>query len=422
MRTKMRSISVLIAVLALGAAGCNPQSSTTLKAGVPRDVADPALAETPAAAINAFGLDIYMHMAEAEGNVVFSPTSIALALGMARAGARGQTANEMDAVLHELATDENAAALNSLDAALAERTIVDEDGDPPRSVTLRIANASFAQRGMLIVDGYLDALAARFGAGLELVDYRTDPEAARSAVNDWVAGQTEDKIPQILPPDSVRTDTRLILVNAIYLNAAWRQPFEKEATRPGPFTLEDGTTVEVPIMRGTHNLGYAAGNGWRAVELPYVGGSLALTMIVPDDMSAFESRLTPELVAGVTEALTGQTVELAFPRFQLETNVGLAPVLAAIGMPTAFGSAADFSGITTEGPLFITEVVHQANIDVDEEGTEAAAATAVLAAEGAMPEEPVAMTIDRPFLFVLRDIPTGAILFLGRVTDPTTTD
>lgn len=423
MRTKMQSIPVLIAVVALGAAGCNPQSSTTSKADVPRDVADPALAETPAAAINAFGLDLYKHMAEAEGNVVYSPTSIALALGMARAGARGQTAIEMDAVLHELATDENAAALNSFDAALAERTIVDEDGDPTRSVTLRIVNAPFAQRDMEFVDGYLDVLASRFGSGFELVDYRADPGGAREAINDWVADQTEERIPQLLPPESVRTDTRLFLVNAIYLKAAWRQPFEEEATRPGPFTLQDGTIVEVPMMRGIDHFGYAAGDGWRAVELPYVGGSLALTMIVPDDMSAFENSLTPELVAGIAEDLAGRSVELAFPRFKVETNVKLADVLAPLGMPTAFDLlAADFSGITVEEPLFIGEVFHQANIDVDEEGTEAAAATAIGMPVGSMPEEPVAMTIDRPFLFVLRDIPTGAILFLGRVTDPNTTD
>jgi serpin B len=420
MRNKLPLVLSLVVLATAACAGSTPGPLVTLaKANVPRASADPALAQDAAGAINAFGVDLYLRLAT-DGNVVVSPASIALALGMARAGALGTTATEMDAVLHDLATDDHAAWLNALDAALGSRTGTFPDANnESQPVTLRIANAPFAQRDMQLVDAYLEALASRFGAGLQLVDYRADSEAARKTINGWVADQTEQRIPELLVPGTITPDVRLTLVNAIYLKAAWLTPFAEEATKSGVFTRLDGSTVNVPLMHGGGSLLYASGEGWQAVELPYVGGSLAMTVIVPDDFAAFGQGLTPELLAEITGLLEGRTVILTFPKFGIESKVDLASTLAALGMPTAFEpGVANFSGITTQEQLFISAVVHQANIEVDEKGTTASAATAVVMLGSAAPAEPVTLTVDRPFLFALRDVPTGAVLFLGRLTDP----
>jgi serpin B len=272
---------------------------------------------------------------------------------------------------------------------------------------------------MRLFDAYLEALASRFGAGLRLVDYRNASEAARHEINAWVSDQTEQRIPELLVPGTITRDERLTLVNAIYLKAAWLTPFTEDATKPGPFTRLDGSTVDVPLMHLGESLSYAAGDGWQAVELPYVGGSLAMTIIVPDDLTAFEAALTPERLATITGALESRPVILTLPKFGTESKIDLATTLAAMGMPTAFlPGPADFTGITTEEPLFISAVIHQANIDVDEKGTTAAAATAVVIRAGSAPAEPVTLTVDHPFLFALRDVPTSSVLFLGRITDP----
>ena len=423
-----KSIALLLALVVLAPAACAGPSSladvSLAKANVPRAAANAADAKEAAAAVDAFGIDLYRKIATGEKDVVFSPASISLALAMARVGAKGVTATEMDAVLHDVASDPHAAWLNALDAELSSRTgtFLDSNGKE-QPVTLRIANAPFAQKGTAFVQAYLDALASRYGAGVRLVDYRTQTEAARTAINAWVSEQTEKRIPELLVPGVLETATRLTLVNAIYLKAAWLTPFEEKATKDASFTRLDGSTVAVPTMALGEILRYAKGadgGGWQAVELPYVGGKLALTVIVPTDLRAFETALTPELYATVVAGLDERFVTLAMPKFGIESKVDLASTLAAMGMPTAFTDRADFSGITTEEPLEISAVVHQANIDVDENGTTAAAATAVVMRATAMPSEPVTLTIDRPFLFALRDVETGAVLFLGRVTEPKT--
>ena len=384
---------------------------------LPGTAADAAAA---GAAINAFGLAVYWRIAEgdAAGNLVVSPTSIALALAMARAGARGQTATEMDAVLRDLGTDEHAAWVAAIDALLNSRTATyKDDAGAPQDVVLRIVNAPFAQRGLTLQPAYLEALSARFGAGLRLVDYATQAEAARTAINAWVKANTEGRIPELLAAGDVDGSTLLVLVNAIYLHAAWLTPFPESLTAPAVFTLPDGTTVSVPMMRTTHELGYAAGDGWRAVEIPYVGGMLAMDVILPDDLTTFEAGFDERVLGTITSALAPATVTLGLPRWSTGSRFELGPVLADLGMPSAFG-AADFSGITTAAALQIAAVIHQANIDVDEKGTTAAAATAVILRESAGPGATVELTVDHPFLFVLRDLETGVVLFLGRVADP----
>jgi serpin B len=404
-------------------------------ADVPRTTGVPGDAEAAAAAINAFGVGLYGQLRrqpEWDGrNLVFSPASVATALAMARAGARGETAAQMDTVLRGVGSDDHAAQISALDQALARNsgTFRDAAGEL-HQVTLRMTNAPFAQHGMELVPTFVDALAARFGAGLRLVDYRSDADSARLLINHWVKEQTESRIPELLKSGDVDTLTRLVLVNAIYLKAPWRLPFDPKDTKPGLFTLAGGTRVDVPVMYlrsetgGVPYLPYAKGNGWRAVELPYLGDSLALTVIVRDDLAVFETKLTPTLFDQVIRALEGTDVELTFPRFGIETSAGLGDALSAMGMPLAFDpEQADFTGIampSSEPPLYISRVIHQANIDVDEKGTEAAAATAVVMATGGGAPEWITFNVDRPFLFALRDTATGAVLFLGRVVDAST--
>ena len=429
------------------------------KSSVPRASAPASAAKTAAASINAFGLDLYRRLLAdtsfclAKENVVFSPTSIVIALAMARAGAKDETATQIDAVLHTSGWDELGTGLNALDRALASRSGTFEDLDGNKlEVLLRLANAPFVQRDLPIVAAYLDALASAFGAGLRLVDYKADPEAARQTINAWVKKQTSSRIPELLLPPDLDDTTRVVLVNALYLKAPWLDSFRVEDTKPGRFTRLDGSRVSVPMMSlvecsGGCHLPYAAGAGWRAVELPFLRdmyseepAGLAMTVIVPDDLAAFEKQLAPKLLAGITRALlagppggeggpddpgTVYDVRLTMPRFGVETRFDLAKALSSIGMPLAFSPAtADFSGIASppEGPLYISKVIHQANIDVDEKGTEAAAATAIVMMAGGGPNTiPITFTVDRPFLFLLRDTQTGAVLFMGRVVDPSAT-
>jgi serpin B len=419
-------VACLLALVLVVAAACAPVTTSPPEDGVrlavadvPRASASPEDAAWAAAAINAFGLDMYRRVSAGADNVVFSPASIALALAMARAGAAGTTADEMDAVLYDVAADANAGWLNALDQALTGRSGRFQDSSgKPHDITLRIANAPFAQRGMTLREAYLEALASRFGAGLRLVDYVLDTEGARRLINSWVDEQTEHRIPELIVQGVLDPSVRLTLVNAIYLKAPWLTPFPDQATTSATFTRADGTTVEVPTMALTTSLRYAEGDGWRAVELPYVGDALAMTVIVPHELEAFEAGVDADGLAVIVDALADRQVALTFPRFGIETKVELADVLAAMGMPTAFSGAADFSRITDEASLYISDVIHQANIDVDEAGTEAAAATAVVMRETAEPGPPIEMHVDRPFLFALRDVPTGAVLFLGRVGDP----
>ena len=386
---------------------------------MPRAAVSPADATAAAASIDAFGLDLLRALARGD-NTVVSPASIAIAVAMAQAGAAGETASQMNAVLHGAGSG-SGAGINALDQALAARngTFTDAEGHD-LTVALRVANTPFAQAGMTLEPSYLDALASRFGAGLRLVDYRRDPEAARNLINAWVKSQTEGRIPRLLAPGILDSLTRLVLVNAIYLKAPWQVPFDAELTGPSPFTLAGGSTVDVPTMAGgLQQLRYAEGSGWKAVELPYAGGSLAMTIVVPDDLAAFVQHLDAAQFGQITGALAEREVELWLPRFAIRAEIDLARTLATLGMPLAFDpQLADFSGITAEERLHISAVVHQADISVDEKGTEAAAATAVAMAATAMPADSVMLRVDRPFLFAVRDLPTGAVLFLGQVTDP----
>lgn len=381
-------------------------------------------ATTAATAVNDFAADLYdlLVTQDPQANLVFSPASIAIALAMTAAGARGTTLDEMVAVLH---ADPDMAAfhrsMNGLSASLdgldATRDNTAEGGTGVSEVKLEITNSLWGQAGLAFEQAFLDLLAAEYGAGMETVDYKADPEAARALINAWVADATAGRIPDLLAPGTLTPDSRLTLVNAIYLKANWMEAFDENATADEPFTTAAGDDVTVKMMHRGAEMAYAEGDGWQAVDVPYVFGTLSLTVAMPDDPG-----VTPpygEVVAG----LGRRPVELGLPRFDIETSTSLAQALADLGMPTAFSGTADFTGMTTEVGLAIGDVIHQANITTDETGTEAAAATAVIMVETAAPEpqEPVTLTIDRPFTFWLRERSTDAVVFMGRVTDPSQT-
>ena len=447
-RTKAAAAVLVTVTLAIAVAGCGrvSQEATTTTAGETAvsstagyvqlamsslDRLTPAAPQadvaTAAAGLQAFAVDLYGRLATGagNGNLVFSPSSIVVALAMTYVGASGVTAQEMAATLHlSLQGDALHQAFNSLDTALESRSWQEKSAEgKEEGVLIKTANSLWGQKDTVFEQLFLDTLAQYYGAGIRLVDYKNAADQARQAINAWVAGETDDKIPELIPEGALDTLTRLVLVNAIYLDATWMSQFDPELTVDGSFTTLEGSAVTASLMNQEFSYPYASGAGWQAVELPYLGGQVAMLLIVPDAgrFSEVESRLDAGLIDDAVTALSaGTEVDLALPKFEFRTQTGLSDALMALGMTSAFDqTAADFSGMTTQERLFISEVIHEAYIAVDEEGTEAAAATAVVMRAAGMPLEPVQLTIDRPFLFALRDLETGALLFMGRVTDPT---
>ena len=284
-----------------------------------------------------------------------------------------------------------------------------------------IVNTTWGHKDYQFLPEYLDTLALDYGAGMQLVDFVGDPEGARVAINDWVSDQTEGWIEDLIPPGVIDTLTRLVLTNAIYFNAAWAGPFDENQTADGSFYLLDGSEVTVPMMHHTASYGYAEGEGYRAIELPYDGHELSMVILLPaeGEFEAFEDTLDAERVDAILSDLAyGGEVALTMPKFEVESDFSLVKALSALGMPIAFSMDADFSGMDGTRDLFIGEVLHKAFITVDEAGTEAAAATAVEMQLKAAPMEPIEVTVDHPFILFIRDVETGTILFVGRVVNP----
>lgn len=422
-------LSAAVAGSALLLAGCvtspdlDGDPGHLVAAESPRAPVAAGAAESAAASVRALGTDLYAILGRDDGNVVFSPYSAAVALAMSRAGAVGQTASEMDQVLHAGpgALD---PGFNALDQALAERPGEFQlpGADTPVELVLTMANQLWGQEGSRFHDHFLTNLAGNYGTGVRVVDFVDASEDARSSINHWVSDQTRERIPELIPAGVLNELTRLVLTNAIYLKAPWHAPFRPAATAAGTFTRLDGSTVQAQMMRLSERLGYTAGDGFAAVDLPYAGRQLSMLVIVPDEgaFSGFETGLDADRLQAIVNGLASTQVNLGFPRFEFRTQAALAGALRELGMPTAFTDAADFSAMGPDGDDWvIQDVLHEAFISVDEEGTEAAAATAVVMGVTSAPLEPVVLNVDRPFLFVIRDVPTGAILFMGRVVDPT---
>jgi len=373
---------------------------------------------------SAFAFDLYRFLVEEAGtdNLFYSPYSISLALAMTYAGAQGETEEQMaEALRFALSQEQLHRAFNGLDQELARRG-EEAEGKDKEGFRLNIANAIWGQKDYEFLEAFLDVLAENYGAGLRVLDFVGAPEESRVTINDWVSEETEGKIENLIPQGGIDSLTRLVLTNAIYFNAAWAHPFDEEATTERPFTLLDGREISTPMMRQDESFGYAEGEDYQAVELPYDGGEMSMVIVLPNegDFRAFEGSLDAAQVQAAIEQLDSRPVILTMPKFEFDARFGLKEALVALGMPQAFSDAADFSGMTGDNDLFISDVLHKAFVSVDEEGTEAAAATAVVMKLAAVADEPVEVTLDRPFLFLIRDIQTGAVLFVGRVVDPTT--
>jgi serpin B len=369
---------------------------------------------------SAFAFDLYQALRGAEGNLFYSPYSISLALAMTYAGARGETEQQMADTLHFiLSQDRLHPTFNGLDLELASRGegAKGKDGEGFR---LNIVNALWGQKDYHFLPAFLDLLAVNYGAGLRTLNFIGAPEESRITINEWVSDQTEGRIEDLIPKGLINTLTRLVLTNAIYFNAAWQYPFEEGATQNDTFYLLNGDESTVPMMRQTKSFGYAEGDDYQAVELPYDGRELSMVIMLPQSgqFEAFEASLDTKQVDAIVARLEHEQVDLMMPKFEYESSFGLKKALATMGMPVAFSEGADFSGMTGNRDLFIADVVHKAFVSVDEAGTEAAAATAVVMELTAAPGTPVTVKVDRPFIFLIRDIETGAILFVGRVLDP----
>jgi serpin B len=378
----------------------------------PSRAADNAVAR----GLNRFSASIYEELAKGgEGNLVLSPFSISSALSMALAGARGQTAAEMSKVLGQANADPKYHAEL---AALAEQiaTAANAGGNQ-----LLNANGLWVQKDFGILPGFRDTLQNVYHAPPSQVNFRTDLERSRAEINAWTERHTQGKIRDLFGPGSLDGSTRLVLASAVYFLGKWERPFRRAETHPAPFTLPGGGTEQADFMNQTGRFGYAATAGGQILEMRYAGTGLVFDILLPEKgapLDSLDAGMNPERLAGWLGAIEDRTVQVAVPKFRVESEFPLVPVLARLGMPSAFSGAADFSGMDDKRDLRLSRVIHKAYVDVSEEGTEAAAATGAAMALVATRTPPPVFRADRPFLFLIRDTRTGLILFTGRLTDP----
>jgi serpin B len=393
-----------------------------------------------AKATNQLAVDLHRQLATGNDNLCVSPYSIQNALAMTFAGADGDTRTEMAHVLHfPSEASAVAASFASLQHSLEEMSAKTaelvkkskEFGGPSEPITLNIANRLFAQKDYDFRQDFLSLVKQDYGAAFEPIDFTVNPAAAAQHINKWVANETRDKIRDLIPADALNKLTRLVLANALYLKAPWADAFSEKTTQPELFHIRGGAPVNVPMMRKTARFGYVKREGFTAVSVPYVGNDLQFLVLLPDEINglhALESKLTAEVLAQCSR-LEAQDVDLSLPKFKLEPpTIALAENLQALGMKSAFDiprGSANFDKMAPRKPndyLYISNVFHKTFIAVDEKGTEAAAATAVVmmratAIRGPKPP-PIEVKVDRPFIYAIQHVPSGVCLFLGRVTDP----
>ena len=414
-------ITALVVAIFASACGTSDTDSETAPAGSAGELLGADIERAPAGSVdtaelvgglNHFGFDYYGVLAGAssEENVVFSPLSIGIAFGMADAGARGETAAEIERVFHFPSSGEELhAAFNALDQELAD------SGES----TMRLANRMYPGIGYDLVRDFTETLAAFYGAPLERLDFTSEPEAARERINAWVSDRTEDRIPELFPAGAIKPETVLVLVNALYLEAKWSQPFGKYPTEDAPFTRLDGSVVDIPLMHNAElEARYVDAEGYQAVELPYGGGEIAMTVVVPDmgRFAKYQQEFDAERLAEIDAAMSEGIVDFFLPRWSASFSADLVETLPELGLRLPFAGG-DFTGISPENP-FIGEGVHAADVEVDEEGTVAAAATGLGFEESGPPQPDAVIRADRPFLYLIRDTETGTVLFIGRVLDP----
>ena len=423
----MKKISILVATVilisSLVACSVPAASGNYVQSDKPR-ITSPAVENADLTTLvdgnTVFTLDLYQELKGEEGNIFYSPYSLSVALSMTYAGARGETEQQMaEALSFYLSQDQLHPAFNYLDQELAGRG-EGAQGKDEEGFRLNIVNDIWGQKNFTFLSDFLDTLAENYGAGLRILDFINAPEESRITINDYISEQTEEKIKDLIPEGVIDVMTRLVLTNAIYFNAAWEYPFSEDMTSDGVFHLLDGGEVTVPMMSQGESLGYTEGDDYQAVELKYDGEELSMVILLPDSgqFENFEMSLDAGLLNDIIDNLENKPVELTLPKWEYESSFMMKETLRAMGMPIAFTDGADFSGMTGNRDLYIADVVHKAFVSVDEAGTEAAAASAVIMKLTAMPTDVATVTVDRPFIFLIRDIETGAILFFGRVVNP----
>jgi len=424
-----KSRLALVLTILLTAQACSPgllapvTGSSVAVSDRPRDlspVVAPGESSSLASGNSAFAFDLYRRLAAENGNLFFSPYSISTALAMTYAGAAGSTADQMAGTLHfDLPADALHAAFNAYALDLEARAKADVDGTP---FELSIANSLWGQEGSAFRPEFLDLLAENYAAGMRLVDFVADPEASRQVINRWVSDETRQRIEDLIPEGAIDDMTRLVLANAIYFKASWMTAFDPDATGTEPFHRLSGDSVDVPMMQASESYRYLLGDGYLAIELPYQSGEMSMVILLPDGgrFEAFEDALGPDVLEQALAEMAYGPVSLGLPRFSYESAFSLRDALEGLGMTDAFDpDRADFSGMDGNRDLHIGSVLHKAFVAVDEKGTEAAAATAVIMGITSAPiGEPITITVDRPFIYLIRDGQTGGILFMGRVVDP----
>jgi len=398
-------------------AGSGGAHLSLVQSELPRETAPQvtdAAQEALATGNRAFALDLYRALHGQKGNLFYSPHSISTALAMAYAGATGETQHQMAETLHfALSPEDLHAAFNALNLDLMSP-------ETAAAFRLNVANALWAQEGYEFLPSYLDMLSVHYGAGMRLADFTQDTlrEEAREAINAWVSEQTEQKIEELLQEGDLTPDARLVLLNAIYFKADWNVPFHGDMQ--GDFTRLDGSQISVPAMSRRTRTPYFAGDGFEALALDYKGDRARMVVLVPDagTFEKFEVSLNAARLAEIMSRLEAVDLQLTMPKFEFKARFALRDALVSLGMEDAFEAGiADFSGMDGTRDLYIQSVIHEAYVAVDEEGTEAAAATGVVVGIVSMPMNMI--TIDRPFIFLIHDVETDTLLFVGRVLDPT---
>lgn len=387
----------------------------------PASADEPAPAGPPAQLVegnNRFALDLYQQLAKkSDGAIFFSPYSVSTALAMAYAGAKGDTAEQMAKTLHfTLPSDK----LNAAFGDMLRKLTAD---DPERGFQLHVANRLWAQQGYKFLPAFLQVTKDSYGAELGLVDFVNQTEVARTTINDWVAKQTNDKIQDLVPQGALTDQTRLVLTNAIYFNARWQSPFHEASTAKGSFHVSAQQTAQIDFMRQKSWFGYSHPDKLQLLEMPYEGSALVMDVLLPnrvDGLADLEKSLTSAALDGWLAKLDHPEANVTFPKFKLTEQADLGAALSTLGMPLAFSAnSADFSGMNGNHDLFLSAVLHKAYVDVNENGTEAAAATAGVFGATAVPAAPPEnFKADHPFVILIRDSASGSIYFMGRYLGP----
>ena len=416
------------------AAGCSSNSGnneqprtdtggTVVKSSLARNTA-PQVSDAELAAVvsgnTEFALKLFPLLdSTPDNNTFFSPYSITQAFALLAPGARGSTLSEIEQIVFfSLPQTTRDPALNKLDLLLAAKTTGAALANGLQAPKLTNANAVWGQKDFTILPAYLDTLAVNYGAGLHLVDFIAATESARQTINSWVEEQTNNRIQNLIPPNGVSSDTRLVLTNAIWFKGNWASQFSTNATSNQPFTSRNNSTSSIPFMRQQFFVPYAQTSGCQAVDIPYAGDNFSMLVIMPDagTFDAFIASLTPAVLADITGLLANKTADFSMPKFTFTKTSSVDTILRSLGMSDAFSpTLANLSGIDGNRDLFVAAVFHQAFIAVDETGTEAAAATAIATGTTSVPVSDLTLSIDHPFIFLIRDRQTGLILFMGKV-------